>query len=525
MRINPRLARPAIAIAAVLVVLVLILPVTLPSPLHRRLTAAVGERFGGTVDLATLRIAIFPRLRIAGDEVVVRHQGRTDVPPLITIQSFSADASLIGLLGRPLRLRQVHLDGLEINVPPGGLDVDDDDDDDSSQDDDDDARGSSDRADRSSPLVVDELLSEKAVLRILRRTPGKRPREFAIARLTMEDTGANVPWAFAATLTNPTPPGQIAVHGTFGPWNADRPARTALAAEYTFDRADLGDFDGIRGTLRSEGEFAGVLERIEVAGSTDVPDFALADVGNPVHLRTTFTAVVDGTNGNTWLQPVEAKFGATVVHADGGVVEQDGEDGRTVTLKVLMDEARIEDVLRLAVEGPEPPMTGALKLRATLELPPGDADPLVKLRLLDGTFEIDAARFPGGGVQAKVNELSQKAQGDEGGSAEEVASDFTGRFEMRDGAIRFSSVSFAVPGARVQLSGVYAVESEALDFRGTVSLDAKLSQLTSGGKAFLLKLVEPLFRRGNVTVVPITIKGPVKQPKFGLDVGRAFMPG
>jgi hypothetical protein len=122
-----------------------------------------------------------------------------------------------------------------------------------------------------------------------------------------------------------------------------------------------------------------------------------------------------------------------------------------------------------------------------------------------------------------VNELSQKAQGEaDTGAPEEVASDFTGRFEMRDGAIRFSRVGFVIPGARVNLTGAYAVEAEALDFRGSVIMDAKLSELTTGAKSVLLKLVEPLFRRGHVTVVPVTIGGTVDQPTFGLDVKRAL---
>jgi hypothetical protein len=509
MPIDRRIIRSGFITALGLAVLVMTLPLTLPSPLRTRLAAAVGERFGGTVTIDALRVSIFPRLRVAGDAIVVRPQGRTDVPPLIMIKSFSADANVFGLFGNPLRLQRVHLDGLEINVPPGGVDVDDEE----GQD------GGAPAA--TAPLIVEELLSERAMLRILRRTPGKRPREFAIERLAMKDTGANVPWAFTATLTNPTPPGEIQAKGTFGPWNADEPSRTALAANYTFSDADLGVFKGIRGTLRSEGAFEGVLERIAVDGHVDVPDFALTDAGNPVHLRATYRAVVDGTNGNTWLRPVDATFGRTAIQARGGVVEREGEDGRTITLAITMDHARIEDVLKLAVKGTAPLMTGALKLRATLELPPGDVKPLEKLRLLDGSFTLDDARFPSGGVQAKVNDLSQKALGD-GGAADEVASDFAGRFVMRDGAIRFSNVTFAVPGARVDLSGVYTVATEGLDFRGTVRLDARLSQLTTGAKAFLLKLVEPLFRRGNVTVVPITINGTVDRPKFGLDVKQAF---
>jgi hypothetical protein len=518
MRIDDRrLRHVGLGAVAVLVLLVFTLPVTLPASLRARLTAAIGERFDGSVDLSSLRVSVFPRLRVEGEAVVVRHKGRTDVPPLITIASFSAEASLFGLLGRPLHLARVRLDGLEVNVPPGGLDVDDDDDDDTK------GTAGSDTA-QSSPLVIDDLLSERAMLRILRRKPGKRPREFAIARVSMQDTGANTPWPFKASLTNPTPPGQIEAEGTFGPWNAGTPSQTPLDARYRFQDADLGDFDGIRGILQSEGAFAGVLERIEVEGRTDVPDFAISDVGHAVRLQTRFHSIVDGTNGNTWLKPVDGRFRRTVVHASGGVVEKEGQDGRTVSLDIVMDEARIEDVLYLAVKGKETPMSGALKLRAKFELPPGKTKPIQKMRL-DGTFEIARARFGAGGVQTKVNELSQKAQGEEDGTpADEVVSDFSGAFVMRDGTIRFSRVSFAMPGARVDLQGAYAVASETLDFRGTVRLDAKLSQLTSGGKAVLLKLIDPLFRRKNVTVVPITIGGTVDQPKIGLDVGRAFTP-
>jgi hypothetical protein len=519
MRTDRRLVYIGTTIAVLLGILVLAVPLTLPSALHARLVAAVAERFDGSVDSGALRVSFFPRLRIAGDAVVVRHKGRRDVPALITIKSFSADASLFGIWGRPLRLQRVHLVGLEINVPPGGLDVDGDKDD---GDKDEEPEGDGTGEPAESPLVVEDLLSEAAVLRILRRTPGKRPREFTIGRLSMRDTGANVPWAFTAALTNPTPPGQIKVDGTFGPWNAAQPARTALAADYEFSNANLGDFDGIRGTLHSTGAFAGVLERIEVEGQTEIPDFALADVGHSVDLRARFRSVVDATNGNTLLEPVDATFGRTVVHATGGVVEREAEDGRTVSLKVAIDKGRIEDVLRLAAKSKQPPMVGALKLRVSLELPPGHIDPVEKLRLLDGSFEIDSARFVGGGLQARLNELSQKAQGEKDQPVEHVVSDFTGRFTMSRGAIRFSTITFKMPGAQVDLNGVYAVASEALDFRGTVRLDAKLSQLTTGPKAFLLKLVEPLFRRGRVTVVPIVISGTVEQPKFGLDIGRAL---
>jgi hypothetical protein len=57
-------------------------------------------------------------------------------------------------------------------------------------------------------------------------------------------------------------------------------------------------------------------------------------------------------------------------------------------------------------------MSGALTLRARFELPPGHVDALQKLMLAGS--KIDDARFASGGIQAKVNDLSQKAQGDKG---------------------------------------------------------------------------------------------------------------
>jgi hypothetical protein len=337
----------------------------------------------------------------------------------------------------------------------------------------------------------------------------------------MQDAGSNDPWTFEATLTNPTPPGEIGTRGTFGPWNAERPSATPLDAEYEFRDADLGVFDGIRGILQSTGAFHGVLERIEVTGRTDVPDFALADVGHPVPLTTKFHAIVDGTNGNTWLQPVDARLLDSPILANGGVVERAGEEGRTVTLDVVMEGARIEDVLRLAVDTPTPPMTGALTLQTRFVLPPGDASAMEKLQL-DGSFEIAAARFAGGGVQAKLEDLSRTARGEPGEPPDRVVSDFHGRFVMKDGVIRFSKITFAIPGATVDLDGAYVLRSEALDFRGTVRLDAKLSEMTTGVKSFLLGLIDPLVRRKDVTVIPVTIRGTARKPDFGLDLRRTL---
>jgi hypothetical protein len=509
--------RNIIAIAGIAVVVLLLLLLALPVAVGPRikqsLVNALAERFDSEVQLETMTISLLPRPRISGRGLVLRHKHRTDVPPLVTIASFSGEAGLVGLLSDPVSVSHVRLEGLEINVPPGGLRLNDGKAD---------TPGKSDRP--TSPLIVRNLQSERTVLRILRREPGKAPRVWHIGQLDMKDVGADHPWPFRANLTNPTPPGRIHTEGTFGPWQAGEPAQTPLAASYRFENADLGVFDGIAGILNSSGSFTGVLERIEVNGTTSMPAFSLAEVGNSMPLETRFHSIVDGTNGNTLLQPVDATLGATKIHAEGGVVEPEGEDGRTVELDVVIDGGRLEDILRLAVKGPQPPMTGVMTLRTTFLLPPGDRDAIQKLQL-DGTFSVDRAEFTKAQVQDKVDAFSTKARGVNDDTPNPVVSNFRGSFTMREGTIHFSSVTFAMPGALVNVNGRFVMKSEALDFRGVVRLDAKLSQLTTGVKSFFLRVVDGLFRHDDITVVPITIGGTAEQPKVGLDFGKAIKGG
>jgi hypothetical protein len=533
----------SLIIIGLLVTLVLTLPITLTPSVRNRLIAALNERFGSKVEIASLRVSILPHVRVSGEEVVLRHKGRTDVPPLITIPSFYAEASLFGLLAGPLHLKRVHLEGMQISIPPGGLKMRDRGGTNGNAGKDE-AKGEAQQSQppeatpqqgkpqegppqdgkprrKRPPLIVDEIVTERVELRILRRDPDKKPRLFAIHHLVMHDVGADTPWAFRATLRNPTPPGDIQTQGTFGPWAPDEPATTPLKGQYTFRDADLGVFKGIDGTLTSEGAFTGVLERIEVDGRTSTPDFAVTEGGNPVQLDTEFHAIVDGTNGNTWLKPVHARFLKTKVDAHGGVVETEGVKGRTVDLDVAMHEARVEDVLRLAIKAAKPPITGKLMLTTKFLLPPGEADALERLDL-NGAFHIATARFSSGNIQAKIDELSRRSRGELDEEARHVASDLRGRFIMKRGAITFPSVTFSVPGARIAIAGTYVLRGERLDFKGTALLDAKLSEMTKGYKSVLLKVIDPLFRRGGNTVIPLTISGTVDDPNFGLDFKRAL---
>jgi hypothetical protein len=491
---------------------------------RERAVAALNERFKSDVELASLQVSVFPRPGILGTGLVLRHKGRTDVAPLIRIESYAASAGLWGLIHSPLHLKTVELDRLEISIPPGGVHGDLADPSVEGE-----ATATGQEADdkpRASKLVIDQIVSRTAGLEIVPRDPRKLPRRFEIHNLVMRGFGGDDGATFDAALTNPTPRGAIVTHGTFGPWQADDPSRTPVRGEYTFKSANLDTIKGIGGTLSSVGRYSGVLERIDVKGETDTPDFSIDIAAHPVPLTTRFHAIVDGTNGNTVLERVEARVIETLIVARGAVVRSKDVKGRRISLDVAIDDGRIEDLLKLAVKATKPVMTGRVQLKAKLVLPAGDRDVIEKLDLA-GTFRLNEARFTNVNVQAKINALSQRGKGDENaGNGPSVVSRLSGNFKLRGGTLTFSDLSFGVPGAIVQIAGTYDMKQETLDFRGHLLLDATLAETTSGWKAVLGRIAQPLFRRpGGGSKLPIRISGAREHPDFGLDVGRALGPG
>jgi hypothetical protein len=478
--------------------------------LRKRVVETLSDRLDAEVELGDLTLRVLPALHADGTDLRIRHKGRRDVPPLISIDKFTVDADLLGLWRN--HVAHVNLDGLDIQIPPRDHDPDDD------QDADD---GDSPERD----IVIDELVADEATLTILPRKAGKRPKVWHMHELHMQSVGALTKMPFRSVLTNAVPPGQITTTGSFGPWKKVDPGLTPLDGIFTFENADLGVFKGISGILSAHGSYGGKLERIDVNGETDTPNFMVKVSGHTVPLKTKYRAIVDATNGDTTLERIDATFLKTSLVAKGGVYDVEGVHGRLVTLDIDMPSGRLEDIMRLAVKTSQPPMTGGLRLRTTFDLPPGDVDVVDKLKL-DGAFTIDDGRFTNAEVQQKINELSRRASAREPEAApQKVASDFSGRFELAGGQLALSTLTFNVPGAIIELSGQYSLTREALAFNGSLFMDAKVSQTTTGWKSLVLKVVDPLFRKDGRTVIPIKISGTRNAPSFGMDVRRVFRRG
>ena len=347
----------------------------------------------------------------------------------------------------------------------------------------------------------------------------KKPLRFDIHDLKLQSAGTDVAMKYDCQMTNASPPGEIRSAGSFGPWNTDEPGDTRLNGEYSFDHADLGVYSTIAGILQSKGRFEGELDTITARGEAYVPDFRLKRSGNPVPLHTKFEVLVDGTNGNTTLKPVQATLGSTYFTTSGVIFKHEGDRHRVIHLSVNMPHGQLPDILRLAMKG-KPFMEGTLNLKTSLELPNLDGKVKDKLRL-NGTFDITGGHFLRSTIQDQIDRLSQRGQGQpKNQEIDEVVSRMTGTFKLDDSVITFPTLTFGVSGADVDLSGNYNLDADVLDFHGALKLRAKVSQTMTGWKHWLLKPVDRFFsKNGAGTYLRIQVVGSSKAPQFGRDRG------
>src|SRR6202035_5658944 len=243
------------------------------------------------------------------------HRKRKDLPPLITVQTLTVRTGYSGLIRIHKLINNVRVAGLHIRIPPK----------------------SADSTHQTFPLTnsvsgktltIGEITTENAVLEFLSNQPAEDRFILRIDHLTLDHVGESDPVTYHARFNNTEPPGEIRSDGQFGPWNDDDPGSTQLSGAYTYEHVKLGVFEGIAGTLSSQGKFSGTLGHIDAEGNVDVPDFDVSGSKHPDHLASNFNAVVDGTNGDTHLTRVESHFGKTTVISEGDVKGHPGQHGK-----------------------------------------------------------------------------------------------------------------------------------------------------------------------------------------------------
>jgi len=479
--------------------------------LKGRVIETLSTRFNSHVELDDLQVSLIKGLAVSGrglrifapDDVVAAGAKA----PIIAVQEFDFHAGLIGLFLKPTHVRSVYVHGLAISIPPKSMRQ----------------NGLTPRHRGKIKIVVDELVCDDSRLVIGTDKPDKDPKIFQLQHIVLKDVGSKSASPYDATLINAVPKGDIHAIGTFGPWDTETPGDSTVTGKYTFDHADLNTIKGIGGILHSVGDFTGRLDRIEVHGTADVPDFSLDTANHPVPLHTQFSAIVDGTTGDTYLQPVLAKLGASEFSCQGAVVNVKGQ-GHTIDLDVDVPAGRIQDFLQLAVKTQPVVMTGVLTMKTKLHIRPGKESVTQKLSL-KGAFTLKQIHFTNPDVQDKVDMLSLRAEGhpkEAKPGAEDVNSHMTGSFQMADGKLALQDLLYTLPGATVHLVGVYTLDGKKFDFTGKVRTDAKLSQMVaSRWKSWALKVADPFFHKnGAGAEIPVKVTGTNTAPKFGLDIGH-----
>jgi AsmA-like C-terminal region len=478
--------------------------------LRGRVIETLSTRFKSRVELAEIHVWIADGLHVEGKGLKI--YGASDpnpwepgVQPLLDVPEFRFQTALRNLFREPMRVDTILVDGLTLNIPAANQRSE--------------MRSLRRRGKMS--IVVAQFVCTNTTLLINTTRPAKPPLEFAISDLRLQEVGPGQPLRFEAKLVNPKPIGIIHSTGLFGPLDETRPRDSAVAGTYSFTHADLATFKGIAGILSSTGRYGGMLGRIEVDGETDTPDFQLTVSGHPVPLHTDFHAIVDGTDGDTYLDPVRARIKESYLTARGKVVRVTTGHGHEIQMNVVLNRASIQDLLWLGVKTEPPVMTGTVKMTAALNLPAG-TDDLSERLSLQGKFEVSDGYFSNDKLQTRIDALSLRSLGRPKLAREAsemiVPTELRGVFDLTHGMLVFSSLHFQVPGTSAAMTGQYSLDGSTFDFHGTLNMEAKLSQMTTGWKSILLKPVDPFFsKHGNGTEVPFKISGTRSEPRFELD--------
>jgi hypothetical protein len=475
---------------------------------------ALQQQSGRTVQISSFREFYFPHPGCVAQGLTFRHNPEGTGPPLVAIQKLVIVGSYLGLLTD--HIAKIHAVGLHVTIPrrertesqggpPGKV-------------------GS-----LTTGLVIGQIVADGSEVDIEREN-GEKPLVFQIPKLTLNDLYDNRPLSFNATVQIPQPPAVVDVSGKFGPWQPGNAGQTSLSGSYDLRDMNLGVFGGVGGLLASKGKFAGILQHVEVQGTTDIPKFVVSRSGHPLALTTEFHAVVNGLNGDVAFDPVTAHFAKTTIVSVGTVAGTSQKEGlgKTLTMESYSADARVQDLVRLFIRESTSPMLGTIVFRAKVTIPPEDRPFLDKVRM-QGDFGIAGGKYTNRETQKDVDVLSARAKGkadqvedidDKLGNDSydpgRVLSNVKGHVDLRNSVAHLSNVSFDVPGASALVNGDYKLKTEELNFKGQMRLDAELSKATTGVKSFLLKIVQPLTssKKQKGSIVSLSVGGTYHNPTY-----------
>ena len=160
--------------------------------LQARVVLALQQHYQRDVQLKNLRVTLVPIFRASADDFVLPNRDGVGLPPFVTVRHLTAEAIPLELLGRPVHLSWVKLDGLVINVPPKGEKVPGE-------------PVESKPKTRLANFVIDRVDADGTELYVLPKQEGREPMNWELRKLTLRSAGIGQPMRFKAELTNPKP--------------------------------------------------------------------------------------------------------------------------------------------------------------------------------------------------------------------------------------------------------------------------------------------------------------------------------
>src|ERR1700723_4189900 len=155
------------AIVLVLVVAAgFLLRTNIHASVRERLQRGLATHFASTVEFSDFDVTMFPRMHVTITGLVLRHKGRTDIPPLIQVKTVSMYAQLAELLRPRPYISFVQLDGLQIHTPPrvpGGEPL---------------IHKTDQDLAKKYPIMIGEVRADDASIDVLRAQSDRPPREF-----------------------------------------------------------------------------------------------------------------------------------------------------------------------------------------------------------------------------------------------------------------------------------------------------------------------------------------------------------
>jgi hypothetical protein len=435
--------------------------------------------------------------------------------PEVAIHSLKVEGLYRGLVGSQKHLRALHADGVQLTFKPKGAANSQSESQNSQQQD----SQNSQKKKKEAPLI-DQVEATNSKIVFMADKKGTEPKEFDVSKLVLKNFTADVPIHYEAVMKIPTPPADVQISGIFGPVSG-KIGDAKLQGSFTMKNGDLSKFHSLLGKLSAKGSFDGMVKSFDVRGSTDSPDFGASDTGHSLPLKTEFQAHVNGSNGNVQFQTIHAVLGKTKLVVEGDL---QGEHGKTLDLKITSHDGRIEDVMYLFVHD-KPPLQGATTFQMHVRLP-DEKKPFEQRIEMQAKFGIDNSKFTHADTEQKMSKLSEQAEGkpqkaENGQDQPLVVADLRGNVQVKDGTAKFTQLACSVPGADAKLHGTFNLESHAVNLHGTLRTQVKLSNATTGFKAFIMKVVEFAKQKDKgPAIVPVSITGTTDKPSFSVDAPK-----